>query len=158
MLASLGASICATLINPYGPGLWAYLPHLFFGPINRFIIELQPIAADSFLDPSVVLSTLLPVFCFGGIAYRAVKLRIADSTQLRSPVRLSSALIALLALFACLSCRRLIVAASVMILIESANFLGDFGRGKGLAEILAEVDFPDSPRTCRSLSLRLWLS
>ncbi len=126
LLASLGASICATLINPYGPGLWAYLPHLFFAPINRFIIELQPIGADSFLDPSVVLSTLLPVFCFGAIAYRSVKLRIANSTGVAFPVRLSSALIALLALFACLSCRRLIVAASVMILIESANFLGGF--------------------------------
>ena len=96
LLASLGASICATLINPYGPGLWAYLPHLFFAPINRFIIELQPIGADSFLDPSVVLSTLLPVFCFGAIAYRSVKLRIANSMELLSPVRLSSALIALL--------------------------------------------------------------
>jgi hypothetical protein len=40
---ALIASTSATFINPYGPGLWEYLPGLFFARFNHRIAELRPI-------------------------------------------------------------------------------------------------------------------
>jgi hypothetical protein len=42
-LIALPLSFVATLINPYGAGLWLYLPHHFFNKINATINELQPL-------------------------------------------------------------------------------------------------------------------
>ncbi|MBN8661278.1 MAG: hypothetical protein J0M35_13000 [Candidatus Obscuribacter phosphatis] len=39
----------ASLINPYGIGLWLYIPELFFSRMNQFIVELSP------LDPTKVI-------------------------------------------------------------------------------------------------------
>lgn len=43
-------SFLASLLNPYGFGLWAYLPELFFSPLNKYIIELQPISAKDLTE------------------------------------------------------------------------------------------------------------
>jgi len=42
-LIALPLSFVATLANPYGVGLWLYLPHHFFNKINATINELQPL-------------------------------------------------------------------------------------------------------------------
>ncbi len=36
--------VLSSLINPWGIGLWSYLPHLFFSPINKHIIELRSLS------------------------------------------------------------------------------------------------------------------
>ncbi len=41
-LALLGVTL-ASLLNPYGIGLWLYIPSLFFAPFNAQIDELRPI-------------------------------------------------------------------------------------------------------------------
>lgn len=47
---SLLAAFGISLINPHGFGLWAYLPDLFFSPLNRYIVELQPISAKDLTE------------------------------------------------------------------------------------------------------------
>jgi len=44
----LGAVALGTLVNPYGVGLWQYLPRLFFVPFNARIVELRPLSAADF--------------------------------------------------------------------------------------------------------------
>lgn len=58
-LAALPASLLASLITPYGIGLWMYLPNLFFAPINSTINELKPMSAAEFATPLVLPYTLL---------------------------------------------------------------------------------------------------
>jgi hypothetical protein len=41
--AALVLCVAATLVNPWGIGLWQYLPSLFFAPFNKFIVELGPV-------------------------------------------------------------------------------------------------------------------
>jgi hypothetical protein len=43
-LAVLATSFAATLVNPQGLSLWAYIPHLFFGSFNKHIVELAPLS------------------------------------------------------------------------------------------------------------------
>ncbi|HEY9715025.1 MAG TPA: hypothetical protein V6C72_16265 [Chroococcales cyanobacterium] len=47
---ALGASVLATLVNPYGTALWAYLPNVF-GPFNDRNNEMQPIGMGAFTNP-----------------------------------------------------------------------------------------------------------
>lgn len=49
ILCFVVAFLC-TFTNPYGVGLWQYLPTLFFTPLNKHIIELRPIAPKDFLE------------------------------------------------------------------------------------------------------------
>ncbi|MBU6452601.1 MAG: hypothetical protein KGS72_12520 [Cyanobacteria bacterium REEB67] len=52
-VAMLGCSIAAC-INPYGIGLYAYIPELFNSPVNEHIVELQPvIGADLKINPGL---------------------------------------------------------------------------------------------------------
>lgn len=60
-LAALPASLLASLLNPYGSGLWMYLPNLFFAPINSTINELKPMSPAEFGTPLVIPYTLLLV-------------------------------------------------------------------------------------------------
>lgn len=49
ILCFVVAFLC-TFTNPYGVGLWQYLPTLFFTPLNKHILELRPIAGKDFLE------------------------------------------------------------------------------------------------------------
>ncbi len=40
---AMAGCLVAALINPYGAGLYAYIPELFNASINKYIIELQPV-------------------------------------------------------------------------------------------------------------------
>jgi hypothetical protein len=50
-LAVPAASFVATMINPWGPGLWMYLPRLFFPRFNEHIVELKPLSVSQLTDP-----------------------------------------------------------------------------------------------------------
>jgi hypothetical protein len=43
---ALVGCLVAALINPYGAGLYAYIPKLFNLPINKYIVELQPVIGE----------------------------------------------------------------------------------------------------------------
>lgn len=47
---ALVLSFLVSLINPHGFGLWAYMPELFFSPLNKYIIELRPISIDDLTE------------------------------------------------------------------------------------------------------------
>jgi hypothetical protein len=38
-----GTLVVASMLNPFGPALWRYVPELFFSPLNRYINELSSI-------------------------------------------------------------------------------------------------------------------
>ena len=55
VFSGLIACLFASLFNPYGAGLWLYLPHLFFAAINRHIPECNR-------SPVIIYSTRVSGF------------------------------------------------------------------------------------------------
>jgi hypothetical protein len=54
---ALSLSLIATFINPWGQGLWSYLPGLFFAPFNKYILELRPLSfTDATYYPFIILA------------------------------------------------------------------------------------------------------
>ena len=59
LVATLGCLVAAC-INPYGARLYAYIPELFNAPINKHIVELQPVFDENFhVGPSYMPFLLL---------------------------------------------------------------------------------------------------
>ena len=64
-LVALIGCLIAALINPYGPGLYAYIPELFNSPINKYIIELQPVIGERMaVSPEFYPFVLLTILYF----------------------------------------------------------------------------------------------
>jgi hypothetical protein len=121
---SLLASLLASLINPYGVGLWLYLPHLYFAPVNEKIKELQPIVGTQLFEGLHIPFALLLLLCYGAIFWSLFCDFRAKSPRIRSPMRLSSLLIVVVATGLCLAKRRLVSLSALFILFETANFIG----------------------------------
>ncbi len=72
-LFALIGSFLATFINPYGIGLWSYLPGLFFAKFNYRIAELRPIRFSDLNDftyyPFVFLVILSLWIIFNAFRY-----------------------------------------------------------------------------------------
>jgi len=66
--------ILCTLINPYGIGLWQYIPNVF-GPFNDTNNEMQPIALATVLSPA-----FYPFYLFAGISVFALIKRVRKSS------------------------------------------------------------------------------
>ena len=111
-----------TLINPYGIRLWLYLPHLFFMPINAQIDECKPLIGSALYRAIYFLCVTL--FCFGALAIAAYRSWKDDPAALKSPVHQSSLFIALMATFLGFWMRRLTPIAALIMVIETANFIG----------------------------------
>ncbi len=112
--------LAATFINPFGAGLWKYIPELFFSPLNRFIRELSAITAGH-LDEW----TFYPYFILGALAllfhFRAVKRWKATGSF---PIGYTYSMIVPIAVFiAGIRCLRLIPFASLFIVAEIAWLL-----------------------------------
>ncbi|HEY9869818.1 MAG TPA: hypothetical protein V6D08_11680, partial [Candidatus Obscuribacterales bacterium] len=63
------ASLLATLVNPWGAGLWIYLMRLFFGSFNKHIFELEPLYLSDLVNPLyygflAILLAAVPCVCF----------------------------------------------------------------------------------------------
>lgn len=52
LLSGFFAALLASLINPRGVQLWAYLPGILFSPTNQYIPEARPIFPEEFLLPT----------------------------------------------------------------------------------------------------------
>lgn len=72
---ALLASLLATFINPYGFGLWAYLPGLFFAKFNYRIAELRPIQLSDLTEFTYYPFIFLVVLCFWIIIRAAIRAR-----------------------------------------------------------------------------------
>lgn len=83
IILSFAAAFVGSFINPYGAGLWQYLPTLFFTPLNRYIIELRPISGRDFLEWTFYPFVILLVTT-GIITARALMKKI-DSNIVNTP-------------------------------------------------------------------------
>lgn len=123
ILFSFVASFVGTFVNPYGIGLWQYLPTLFFTPLNRHIIELRPVSGKDFLEwtfyPFVILLVVTGITCV-----RALMKKI-DSTIVSTPR--GQVLFAATAVFSWIiagfCCRRLIPFAAIHLFAEGGYML-----------------------------------
>lgn len=125
-IALLGMA-AASLVNPYGIGLWLYIPELFFSRMNQFIVELAP------LDPSKVIYwpylalVLLYVFTFVRtiLWYRHNVGTIAPEIRSRLLTELSiSFLIGSIGIFNSFKTSRLIVFVALMLVAEVSALSG----------------------------------
>lgn len=112
--------IAASMINPFGPRLWAYVPELFFSPLNRYINELSSIKLSHlaewtfypfFLFALVVLVVLAKVV---GVWRKNGKFPIGWSFSVASIIGV---------LIAAICCMRLIPFVVVFLLTEVAWLL-----------------------------------
>jgi hypothetical protein len=123
LLVGLAASAAASLINPYGVGLWLYIPHLFFAPINSEIRELKGIPSTEVFEPLRFPLVCLVVLCVGAIAREVYRNREKFSEFLRSPLRISSVLIVVIAIGLTFTKRRLVNICSIIMLFETAHLI-----------------------------------
>jgi hypothetical protein len=120
------SAFLATFINPYGAGLWQYLPTLFFTPLNKHILELRPLSGKDFLEWTyypffilIISSVLITARAFMS------KIKGIDSTAVYSPRgQFVFAAIAILSwTIAGVCCRRLIPFAALHLFSEGGYML-----------------------------------
>ena len=128
--AGLALMLClvSTLCNPYGVGLWQYLPHLFFSPLNRYLDELLPISSALFLQLIYYPFFLLVVVSLS-IAIVSIKRSFATGSspavvdeKLRMFIltgRMTSIVILFFALVVSIFCRRLLSPLSLFVAVET---------------------------------------
>jgi hypothetical protein len=122
LLATVFSSL-ATLLNPYGIGLWLYLPHLFFMPINSEIDECKPLITLT-LYRSIYFVGLAAICC-SALGIKAYKTWKEDPALLRSPLKQSGLLLVLIAICLGFWMRRLTPLAAIVMVMETANYIGD---------------------------------
>ena len=132
LLATTGAS----LVNPFGIGLWFYLPRLFFSPINVGISETQ---AVSFRE--LGLPIYYPFFLLIGFsAYTVIrfandKKEASGGQELARPERLAAIVTIAVAVVSSLLCKRLASPMSLFIAYETACLLS------GTAPLADKISF-----------------
>ena len=118
-LTAFIASTAATVVNPYGIGLWKYLPSLFFASFNSKIEELRPISLADLSQftfwPFVILS-LIAVMA-------AVRMFNQPKSSLLSSRRpyLFSLVIMGVFIISSISARRMIPFAVLVLIAQSAQ-------------------------------------
>jgi hypothetical protein len=125
ILVTFLSSSLATLFNPHGFELWSYLPGLFFSPVNDTITELRSLQFPSLFTTARFPFLVLLVLCYGGIAFRAYRTQLSVEHVFKSPTRMASLVIVLLATILCFYRVRLISIASLLIMVESAYFIAE---------------------------------
>lgn len=123
IILSFFAAFLGSFINPYGAGLWQYLPTLFFTPLNKHIIELRPIAAKDFLE-----WTYYPFFILLAVSLvsvvRALRAKIDPSFVGTPRGQIVFAVIAVVCwAIAGFCCRRLIPFAALHMFAEGGYLL-----------------------------------
>lgn len=139
ILFSFVAAFVGTFVNPYGIGLWQYLPTLFFTPLNRHIIELRPVSGKDFLEwtfyPFVILLVVSGITCA-----RALMKKV-DSTIVSTPR--GQVVFAAIAVFSWIiagfCCRRLIPFAAIHLFAEGGYMLALLRRQKTAAPTFWEM-------------------
>jgi hypothetical protein len=125
LLIALATTFLASLCNPHGFGLWAYLPHLYFAPVNEQVQELKALTILELSKTWYFPITILLLLTYLGITVRIFRsLKAGEISILGSPARLSAVAIVIAATIICLLKRRLVSVASLLIVFETANFIG----------------------------------
>lgn len=115
-IASTVAAFGATFLNPYGVGLWEYLPKLFFSPVNHRIDELQPLKLADFFEVTYYPFFILSALCIWA-AVQALRAKVEIKQGPRGQVLFAAVLIIGWSI-AGFFCRRLIPFAAIQIMAE----------------------------------------
>ena len=128
MAMAFVASTLATLINPFGFALWAYIPDLFFNPINRMIQELKPVtlfSAESIIFYPFYLLSLIATIQLIVRIRRAIAAHRAGKLTRGEIVELSIAtLVIVIATICGIKARRLITFSVLFIAGEIFALMG----------------------------------
>jgi hypothetical protein len=116
-------SSLATLVNPYGLGLWLYLPHLFFAPINARFTECKHLLASPLSVAGYFL--FLSLVCCTAVALTIRNCSMKTPEILRSPKFVSSVLIVIIAVCFGLAVMRLTPLVAIIMVVETASFIGN---------------------------------
>jgi len=112
--------VAASMINPFGPRLWAYVPELFFSPLNRYINELSSIKLSHLTE-----WTFYPFFLFALVVLVVLAKAVgAWRKNGKFPIGWSFSVASIIGvLIAAICCMRLIPFVVVFLLTEVAWLL-----------------------------------
>ena len=133
------SGVAASLFNPYGTGLWGYIPSLFFADFNKMIDELHAVSLKSPEFYPFILLLVIFAFCFftrckelstpSGLAYLSSPGHLSEQTPGHLPGHLpghenvqlfDSLIIFLFFAFEGLACLRLIPFVVLILINEMA--------------------------------------
>lgn len=129
--------VAASMINPFGPGLWRYVPELFFSPINKYINELSSIKLSHLLEwtfyPYFILSVVVLV-----VLAKAVRIWKRNG---RFPIGWSYSVVAPIGvIIAGICCMRLIPFVAVFLMAEVAWLLKGHTRSRSVNDSASVSD------------------
>lgn len=123
--------LIATMINPYGFGLWQYIYHLFFSPFNPHIMELGPLTPDRLKE-----FTFYPFLALSALVFFLIVRVLRPS---RYPVSgLYSLYVAVYVIASGFSCRRLIMFANICLLYEIMFLLQSGKKDESVSGAIAD--------------------
>jgi hypothetical protein len=111
LLAAFLGSIIGSLLTPYGPTLWQYLPHLFFSQVNKFNQELFALTSYEIFSFDFIHFDLLALLVLAGVLGQIVALtKKQQSEELKQYLQTSSSwlLLSVAALVVAVTCRRMV--------------------------------------------------
>lgn len=123
--------LCATMINPYGFGLWQYIYHLFFSSFNPHIMELGALTPDRLKE-----FTFYPFLSLSALALFLIARTLRPSSYPMSG--LYSLYVAIYVIASGFSCRRLIMFANICLLYEVMFLLQSGIGGERTNEAIAD--------------------
>jgi hypothetical protein len=138
LTVALVCSLAVSLINPYGFGLWQYLPHLFFSPVNQTINELQPWRTSDLANPG-----FYPFLLLSGITLY-VCLRVLSAAGIRK-WSLFYSVLSVVSIAAGLRHKRMVTFVVVPMLFCIAYFLGQ--RALRQSEQVPAISRPEFRKT-----------
>ncbi len=140
-LVALAACSLSTLLNPSGWGLWAYLPRVFFLPMNLSIPEVRSISGRELLMPVYYpFFVLIAVSTYA--AYLAIKTRRKASGQLSDDSSaVLSVVVILIAVICSILSKRLAAPLSLILASETASLFGILSCSHSKLEPLPELHY-----------------
>lgn len=103
----LGA-VAATLVTPFQFRLYAYLPQLFFSPMNKYNQELLPLSLPALLSSDFLPFLILQIVFFVSILYLLNLSLRGRASAFYMPAAMALAITAAILLIASDCCRRMI--------------------------------------------------
>jgi hypothetical protein len=119
LFAALAGASAATLINPNFTGLWAYLPGLYFSPMNTFIDELKPLGYKEIQNPIYYPFFALSVIAVILLIQQILHWGKREEADKRACGFLFSLAIIALAIIAGIQTRRMIPFSAIILALES---------------------------------------
>ncbi|HNB15966.1 MAG TPA: hypothetical protein PLC15_11315 [Candidatus Obscuribacter sp.] len=154
---SMLGMLLASLVNPFGVGLWLYIPSLFFSATNKFIIELAPLDfAKPIYYPFLLLVAFYAVSFVVGLRLYLRLRKEAASVELTATAGLLlceliiSFLIGTIGTYNAVKTSRLIPFVALMLVAEIAALLGLANLLRGAGKLPAAATATATAATAES--------